>query len=95
MKQYTLVLTNKNGVEGYEVRSNEKGNSNSIFFPVSGTKQGTRIVDAGIAGTWSSSLALNNPNAAELLLGHDPVLPFLGLARWQGFTVRPVIEIEK
>ena len=81
--------TTQNGVNGYQVAS--KTNSNSIFLPGAGYRNGTNLVNVGNYGYyWSSSLDGGSPYYAwSLLFGSDYVSRLSSL-RYYGLSVRPV-----
>ena len=87
----TWTWTTKNGVNGYEVKSNINGNS--IFLPAAGCRIDDVLSGAGNRGDyWSSSLGTDNPDFAWYVgFGSDDV----GRSYYNrccGLSVRPVCE---
>ena len=86
----TWTWTTKNGVNGYEVKSNINGNS--IFLPAAGFRYGDDLRVAGDNGNyWSSSLGTDYPDVAwGVFFGSDYV--YRGYVdRFYGRSVRPVL----
>ncbi len=87
----TWTLTTQNGINGYRVAS--KTNSNSIFLPAAGYRDGTINLDIGHFGDyWSSSLYEYNPTYVSFL---DFDSGQVNAASWRsdrydGLSVRPV-----
>ena len=85
----TWTWTNRNGVNGYEVKSKKNGNSNSIFLPAAGHRPGGDTRYAGLYGCYWSSTPLNTSIAYYLYFGDgDRDTNVLGLV--VGLSVRPV-----
>ncbi len=79
------------GKSGYKVCSKASGNSNFIFMPISGYREGSRLYKEGIdAYYWSSMINEIFPNTAYYI--HlDTISPMLGNTdRFYGYSVRPV-----
>ena len=85
--------TSKDGKNGYKVTGK---NGNSIFFPAAGVRTGTSVSFAGSNGLyWSSSLDTDYPDGAwTIMLDSSVVMTGRSGYRDDGYTVRPVIEIE-
>ncbi len=84
----TWTWTTQNGVNGYRVTS--KTNSNSIFLPAAGYRNGTSTVGS-YGDYWSSSLYESNPhNAWYVNFGLDLEGGRYYYSRTCGFSVRPV-----
>ena len=86
----TWTWTTQNGINGYQVAS--KTNSNSIFLPAAGYRDGgTYLYFVGNSGNyWSSSLDEGNPGLAwYLYFNSDYVTRYYG-NRYAGQSVRPV-----
>ena len=94
----TLVLTSRNGVEGYEVTS--KKNSNSIFLPLAGRYNNDLHEFEGIDGYfWLNSINLNSSSldmdgkpyqAYCIQLTKTGMYPNHLQTRYLGLPVRPV-----
>ena len=87
----TWTWTTQNGVNGYKVTS--KVNSNYIFLPAAGYRDGSSLEIAGGVGKyWSSTPYENLPNRANILSFNrfDPEMSFNN--RYYGHSVRPVID---
>ena len=86
----TWTWTTKNGVNGYEVKS--EANGNSIFLPAAGYRGNDGLGSAGNYGNyWSSSLDTGNPVGAwRVLFGSDNV-GRRNNSRYYGRSVRPVL----
>ena len=86
----TWTWTTKNGVNGYEVKSNINGNS--IFLPAAGYRRYDDLIDAGNLGvSWSSSLNTGYPYGAwGVYFGSDSVYRN-SYGRGYGRSVRPVL----
>ncbi len=85
--------TNYNGtnVNGYLVTS--KKNSNSIFLPASGCRDGSSLINVGLYGySWSSSLYENYSLNACCLYFYSYFVGWSNYNRYYGHTVRPVYE---
>ena len=81
----TWTWTTQNGVNGYKVAS--KVNSNFIFLPAAGYRNGSSFDEAGLYGKyWSSA-----PSAYCLYLFNRSFYMFSD-SRSYGYTVRPVLE---
>ncbi|MCI7429820.1 MAG: DUF1566 domain-containing protein [Bacteroidales bacterium] len=88
----TWTWTIKNGVNGYEVKS--EANGNSIFLPAAGYRRSGDVTHAGYDGNyWSSSLYTDNPgNAWGVYFNSDYVgRSRSGSGRGYGRSVRPVL----
>ncbi len=88
----TWTWTTQNGVNGYRVTS--KTNSNSIFLPAAGYRNGTSTLYVCYYGDyWSSSLYESNPhNAWYVNFGLDLEGGRYYYSRACGFSVRPVLS---
>ena len=86
----TWTWITKNGVNGYEVKS--EANGNSIFLPAAGYRYNGDLYGAGYGGYyWSSSLYTDAPYSAWLVyFGSDDVLGG-NFDRYYGQSVRPVL----
>ena len=87
----TWTWITKNGVNGYEVKSNINGNS--IFLPAAGDRNYGDLNHAGDYGNyWSSSLEADYPYRAwGVYFGSDNVGGG-SLSRYFGLSVRPVFK---
>jgi len=85
----TWTRTAKNGVNGFEVKS--KTNSNSIFLPAAGYRDGSSLSSAGsIGGYWSSSLGESDSGLAwDVCFGSGFVVRS-DYYRYSGRSVRAV-----
>ena len=87
----TSEWTDENGVIGRRFTSNINGNS--VFFPASGFRSGTALLDQGTSGLyWSSSLQ-SSANGYNLNLSSGVVNPARSYDRFYGFSVRPVLKL--
>ena len=88
-EQCTWTYTTLNGVYGYQVAS--KTNSNSIFLPVAGFRNGTSLYLQGRRGYYSSSSLLENysDNVWIVTFNHEEVYRHSN-NRNNGLSVRPV-----
>ena len=86
----TWILTTQNGVKGYNVTSNNNGNS--IFLPAAGYHYHGGIDYAGtFFFCWSNSLYNNSNSATFLYTTNPPIVVSWGpRARYYGLSVRPV-----
>ncbi|MDY4512786.1 MAG: hypothetical protein SPE10_04980, partial [Paludibacteraceae bacterium] len=86
----TWTWITKNGVNGYEVKSNINGNS--IFLPAAGYRDFDGLDDAGYYGYYcSSSLLTGGPVSAwGVVFGSDYVGRGYS-SRYYGHSVRPVL----
>lgn len=89
LSQCTWTWTTKNGANGYEVKSKE--NSNSIFLPAAGQRQGPERRESD-GGFWTSSLLENGGGYASCLHFGSDIVCRVGGHRCFGITVRPVME---
>ena len=86
----TWTWITKNGVNGYEVKSNINGNS--IFLPAAGCRDDDDSGGAGDYGVyWSSSLDADDPYYAWLVLFDSDVVGRGSVYRYGGPSVRPVL----
>ena len=85
----TWTWTTKNGVNGYEVKSNINGNS--IFLPAAGFRGGDDLYDAGYGDYWSSSLSTDYPYNAWYVYFSSVGVDRGGIYRCYGLSVRPVL----
>ena len=89
---YTWTWTTVDGHKGWKITSKKSGTTgNSIFLPVAGYRQGTRLYRQGQNGLyWSSTLKEDSPNYAWYLgldSGDDGMSNDI---RRYGLSVRPV-----
>ena len=88
-EQCTWTWTTQNGINGYQVAS--KTNSNSIFLPAAGYRDGTTLGRVGYFGAyWSSSLDEDAPGRAWYLLFSSGYVLRGDYGRYTGRSVRPV-----
>ncbi|MDY6036657.1 MAG: hypothetical protein SPI67_04150 [Paludibacteraceae bacterium] len=86
----TWTWTTKNGVNGYEVKSNINGNS--IFLPAAGYRDGGGLSSAGYDGDyWSSSLSTGYPGDAWYVYFLSGSVDRDSDNRYYGHSVRPVL----
>ena len=87
----TWTWTTKNGVNGYEVKSNINGNS--IFLPAAGGRYDDDLDGVGDGGGyWSVSLSTDYPDDAwSVLFDSDYVYRYYH-SRYYGHSVRPVFK---
>ena len=86
----TWTWTIKNGVNGYEVKS--EANGNSIFLPAAGCRDGGDLYGAGGGGDyWSSSLYTGSPYSAWLVSFDSASVYRSYYNRYCGQSVRPVL----
>ncbi|MGM9783217.1 MAG: hypothetical protein ACI3ZV_06990 [Paludibacteraceae bacterium] len=87
----TWTWTTKNGVNGYEVKS--EANGNSIFLPAAGERYDDDLGNAGSYGYyWSSSLNTGIPYYAWYVLFNSGSVNGDGGSRFYGRSVRPVFK---
>ena len=87
----TWTWTTKNGVNGYEVKS--EANGNSIFLPAAGYRGNGGLDDAGNDGYyWSSSLSTGYPDYACGVYFGSVFVDRYGSSRFYGRSVRPVFK---
>ena len=87
----TWTWTTKNGVNGYEVKS--EANGNSIFLPAAGSSGFDGLSRAGFYGYyWSSSLYTDYPYLAWYVLFCSDVVDGSDYYRCSGLSVRPVCK---
>ena len=87
----TWIWTTQNGVNGYKVTS--KVNSNYIFLPAAGIRNGSSLGNAGIFGYYWSSTPYESSSygAFSLDVGSDD-RNVGSYSRFNGPSVRPVLE---
>ena len=86
----TWTWTIKNGVNGYEVKS--EANGNSIFLPAAGYRFYDDLYYAGISGNyWSSSLNTDYPYDAWYVGFYSGRVNRFDDGRYYGRSVRPVL----
>ena len=87
----TWTWTIKNGVNGYEVKS--EANGNSIFLPAAGYRDGGDLYYAGSNGDyWSSSLDTDDPYDAWRVSFFSEDASRDDYYRCDGLSVRPVCK---
>ncbi|MBO5853740.1 MAG: DUF1566 domain-containing protein, partial [Bacteroidales bacterium] len=87
----TWTWTTQNGVKGYKVTS--KVNSNYIFLPAAGRRNGSSLTNAGGYGWyWSSTPEEGNSDYAYYLCIFSFNLYMYNYNRINGQSVRPVLE---
>lgn len=86
----TWTLTTQNGVYGYKVAS--KVNSNFIFLPAAGYREGASLRDAGYNGYYWSSTPYGNTYAYYLYSNSGNSHHVGGTYRFYGYSIRPVRE---
>jgi uncharacterized protein (TIGR02145 family) len=85
----TTTWTTLNGKYGMKITS--KSNSNSIFLPAAGYRDGTSLYDAGSSGNyWSRSLYTSNSYSAYYLYFYSSSISTSYDNRYYGQSVRPV-----
>ena len=85
---------NSTGVAGQIGTSKISGfESNSIFLPAAGCREGTSLINAGSnGGYWTSSLITSySPNAGHVYFNSEGVY-WNGTDRYSGYSVRPVSD---
>lgn len=85
----TWTWTNRNGVDGFEVKS--KKNGNSIFLPAAGFCEGDGVHYAGLLGKYWSSSPYGTGDAYALWFGDGDRETYWSY-RGYGLSVRPVAE---
>ena len=86
----TCSWTTQNGVDGYLVTG---PNGNSIFFPATGFRLTTYLINAGSSGFyWSSSLCTVDPSLARDVDFYSGSVSMYSYGRYNGQSVRPVTE---
>ena len=86
----TWTWITKNGVNGYEVKS--EANGNSIFLPAAGCRDYDGLSSAGNYGHyWSSSLYADDPGYAWYVYFLSDFVGRSGSSRFCGQSVRPVL----
>ena len=86
----TWTWTNKNGVNGYEVKS--EANGNSIFLPAADFRVDDGLGHAGYYGNyWSSSLYTDDPSFAWIVYFDSDDVGRIYCNRYCGLSVRPVL----
>ena len=87
----TWTWTTKNGVNGYEVKSNINGNS--IFLPAAGGRYDDDLDGVGDGGGyWSVSLSTDYPDDAWRVNFYSDNAFGYGSYRYYGQSVRPVFK---
>lgn len=86
----TWAPTQKNGVDGYEVKGS---NGNSIFLPYSGERFESSLYDDGSFGYyWSSSIDWMASSSGGRLGVYSGGVVLSGHSRCDGLSVRPVVD---
>lgn len=89
--QCTWTWTTVGGKKGYEVKSKQEGNNNSIFIPAAGYKYLTSPEGSGVDGRyWTRDLGSDNPIIAFALTFIETGAKVLTYERCNGFPIRPV-----
>ena len=99
--QCTWTWTKRNGVPGYEVKSNSNGNS--IFFPVSPYMNGQTPKEGNVGYYWLRELSsyitssIGGPSVAQCLSFNETTIDStpnstIVLPRAFGLAIRPVLE---
>ncbi|MDD6781576.1 MAG: hypothetical protein PUD89_01400 [Bacteroidales bacterium] len=87
----TWTWTTKNGLNGYEVKS--EANGNSIFLPAAGYRYYDDLGNAGYDGYyWSSSLGTDYPDYAWYVGFYSDNVGRDSNSRYYGRSVRPVLK---
>lgn len=88
--------TNRNGMNGYEIKSKDPNNTSVMFFPAAGAYIGQKTSSLGSAGFyWTSSLFVGyngGPYAAYDLVFGASNIDWSASNRYPGFPIRPVEE---
>ncbi|MDY4512083.1 MAG: hypothetical protein SPE10_01325 [Paludibacteraceae bacterium] len=91
LDECTWEWTTKNGVNGYEVKS--EANGNSIFLPAAGYRDFGGLDGAGDYGYyWSSSLGSGSPYFAWYVYFNSGDVGGSLSIRCRGYSVRPVFK---
>lgn len=87
--------TTQNGVKGYEVRGRGNYALNSIFLPCAGYGRGTSLYNSGSDGFYLSSVPSSDDYGCSwgLQFGSAYHYTYSGNYRYDGFSVRPVLEL--
>ena len=89
--QCTWTWTTVGGKKGYEVKSKQEGNNNSVFIPAAGYGYLTMREESGVKGRyWTSNLGDGEPFNASALTFTDIEYKMLTYERCNGFAIRPV-----
>lgn len=95
INECTWTWTRKGDVDGYEIKSKQAGNSNSIFLPASGSKDMSDIRNQGsTAWYWTSTPYSGNDYLSWCLSTTENDISVSPLSRRTGFTIR-AIYVEK
>ena len=90
-EQCVWTQSEVNGIKGYEVKSKEFGNTNSIFLPATGTKNDGMHFSANIIGNYNESYVDGVYSYFLSFVGND-YSPDFHSGRYAGRSVRPVTE---
>ena len=86
----TWTWTTQNGVNGYNV---EGPSGASIFLPAAGDRFGSSLLYAGSSGYyWSSTHSEGNDLSADILRFYSGSHDMSGYARFEGHSVRSILE---
>ncbi|MBO4560567.1 MAG: Ig-like domain-containing protein [Bacteroidaceae bacterium] len=87
----SFTSTTKNGVDGYEIRSQIAGyEDQSIFLPTTGYKMSIYTYDEERYWYWTSSIDNQFSSGAWTFVYDRPIRDFFSLRRYYGLPVRPV-----
>jgi len=91
INECTWTWTQKGNVKGYEIKSKQAGNSNSIFLPASGSKDMSDIRNQGsTAWYWTSTPYSGNDYLSWCLSTTENDISVSPLSRRTGFTIRAI-----
>ena len=89
----TFIWTARNGVNGYEVKSNKPGyTSRSIFLPAAGHRQQDQLCNPGSEGEYWCSSLFSKTSADGRYFTADISFGWTLGFRYEGLSVRPVKE---
>ena len=89
LKYCTWTWILRNGVNGYEIKSNKNGNS--IFLPAAGWRRGLSLSDDGTYGSYWSAMSGGKESEGAYYLGFLNDARSSGWSnRYYGRSVRPV-----
>ncbi|MDO4526227.1 MAG: PL29 family lyase N-terminal domain-containing protein [Bacteroidales bacterium] len=92
INECSWTWTNVGGVEGYEIKSKQEGNTNSIFLPAAGSKDQYDIRNQGTTGWYWASVAFSSNDylSWNLTFNKDEGIQTTPLSRRSGFTIRAI-----